>query len=483
MSRKILGLDIRNNAVSAVLINSSTKSARIEAHDSVLIPDQNEGESGLTIALETIVKKIDTSGCVCVASFPAELVTYRNIKVPFKNKKKIIRILPYELEPTLPFPVEDLIIDFHTIKISGNDDHTDIIAAGVEKSAVKTYLDVLTSLKIEPEILTISGYSTALLLTRSAGTPENLLFIDIEVDKATMFAVAGKRIFIIRSLPIFSTATSAVKSLGTGIQQTIVSFKELFDIDFGPEEILLTGRGLEKFNFERELSQLLELPVKRIELFRETDIDIENYMASSWNHEKMDNALALALSEIKRTDGLNFHKGSFAGKALLDKHKNSLTKTGILAGVVLALALLNFILNSYFMNRKIDRLNHQITAIFKTTFPEVTKIVDPLQQMKVKIEEARKSAFFSGKTTKQVRIVDVLKEISERIPAKADVELTRLIVGQGNVLISGNTDTFNSVDEIKSRIEQSELLQKVTITSTNKEKSGSRIRFKLKVIL
>ncbi len=483
MNRKILGLDIRNYAVSAVLIKSSTKSAWIEAHESVLIPDQKEGESGLTIALETIVENMDTSGCVCVASFPADLVTYRNIKVPFSNKKKIIQILPYELEPTLPFPVEDLIIDFHTINISGNHDHTDLIVAGVEKSAVKTYLDALTSFKIEPEILTISGYSTALCLAGSAGTPENRLFVDIEVDKATIFAVAGRRIFIIRSFPMFSTYTSAVKSLGTGIRQTVASFTELFDIDFEPEEILLTGWGLEKFNFEKGLSELLELPVKRTELFREIDIDIENYTASSWSPERMDNALALALCEIKRSDGLNFHKGHFAGKELLAKYKSSLTKTGILAGIVLALALLNFLLNAYFINRKIDRLNQQITKIFKTTFPEVTKIVDPLQQMKVKIEEAKKRAFLSSETAKQIRIVDVLNEISKRTPAKADIELTRFIAGQGNVLISGNTDTFNSVDEIKSQIEQSELFQKVTITSTNKEKSGSRIQFKLKVIL
>ncbi|MBW2539783.1 MAG: pilus assembly protein PilM, partial [Deltaproteobacteria bacterium] len=130
MNRKILGLDIRNNTVSAVLLNSGTKSVRIEAHDIVSIPDQKESENTLAAALETIVENIDTAGCICVASFPANQVLYRNIRVPFTNKKKIVQILPYELEPTLPFPVEDLTIDFHTINISENADHTDLIAAG-----------------------------------------------------------------------------------------------------------------------------------------------------------------------------------------------------------------------------------------------------------------------------------------------------------------------------------------------------------------
>jgi len=149
----------------------------------------------------------------------------------------------------------------------------------------------------------------------------------------------------------------------------------------------------------------------------------------------------------------------------------------------LALALLNFILNFYFINKKINHLNHQITGIFKTTFPEVTKIVDPLQQMKVKIKEAKKSALFPSETTKYIRSIDVLNEISKRIPDKVDVDFTRLVISHENVMVSGITDTFNSADEIKSRIEESELFQKVIITSTSKEKSGSRIRFKLKVIL
>ena len=483
MKRKTLGLDIRKNTVSAVLLNSGIKSVQIEAYDIVSISAQKESENTLAAALETIVEKIDIAGCDCVASFPANQALYRNIRVPFTNKKKIIQILPYELEPTLPFPVENLVIDFHTINISENADHTDLIAAGIEKSVLENYIDTLASFKIKPEIITISGYYPALCLAKLAHVPEKWLFADIEVDKATVFAIASKRIFLIRSFPIPSNPVSAVKSLGTNIQQTTAAFSELFNTDFIPEEIRVTGPGIIELNFEKELSDLLEVPVNPIELFREIDTGIENYAASSFNCAKLDNALALALNEDKGIDRLNFHKGRFAVNEFLTRHKSSLVKTGILAGVVLALALLNFIFDFYFINKKINHLNHQITDIFKTTFPEVTKIVDPLQQMKVKIKEAKKSAFFPSETTKYIRSIDVLNEMSKRIPDKVDVDFTRLVISHENVMVSGITDTFNSADEIKSRIEESELFQKVIITSTSKEKSGSRIRFKLKVVL
>jgi general secretion pathway protein L len=483
MKRKTLGLDIRKNTVSAVLLNSGIKSVQIEAYDIVSISAQKESENTLAAALETIVEKIDITGCDCVASFPANQALYRNIRVPFTNKKKIIQILPYELEPTLPFPVENLVIDFHTINISENADHTDLIAAGIKKSVLENYIDTLASFKIKPEIITISGYYPALCLAKLAHVPEKWLFADIEVDKATVFAIASKRIFLIRSFPIPSNPVSAVKSLGTNIQQTTAAFSELFNTDFIPEEIRVTGPGIIELNFEKELSDLLEVPVNPIELFREIDTGIENYAASSFNCAKLDNALALALNEDKGIDRLNFHKGRFAVNEFLTRHKSSLVKTGILAGVVLALALLNFILDFYFINKKINHLNHQITDIFKTTFPEVTKIVDPLQQMKVKIKEAKKSAFFPSETTKYIRSIDVLNEMSKRIPDKVDVDFTRLVISHENVMVSGITDTFNSADEIKRQIEESELFQKAIITSTSKEKSGNRIRFKLKVVL
>ena len=47
--------------------------------------------------------------------------------------------------------------------------------------------------------------------------------------------------------------------------------------------------------------------------------------------------------------------------------------------------------------------------------------------------------------------------------------------------ISGDTNTFNSVDTIKSRLEQVDAFKKITISSANINKSDNRVRFKLKI--
>ena len=56
-----------------------------------------------------------------------------------------------------------------------------------------------------------------------------------------------------------------------------------------------------------------------------------------------------------------------------------------------------------------------------------------------------------------------------------------MVLGLENVVISGDTDTFNSVDSIKSRLEQVDSFKKIIISSANINKSDNRVRFKLKI--
>lgn len=483
MTRKTLGLDIRHDAVSAVLVKNSIKENVIESYESVPIPDQQDFESGMAASLETIVEKMNISGSVCIASFPADQISYRNIQVPFKGLKKISKILPFELEPTIPFPVDDLVIDFYTLPLSDHNDHTDLIAAAVEKSKLQLFLGILASFDIEPEIVTVGGYSTALCLSSLVDTHENWLLADIDKSKGTVFGVLSGKICLIRSFPIPSgTPSFKTEMLCTNIKRTLSAFEEIVGLDFHPDGVFITGCGLDDSDIEQDMERFLELSVKRTDLVSHLEIEKQHHPAKTWNPCQMDNALSLAQMEIEGVDGFNFRKGPFAAKKIWAEHKTSLIKSGVLAAMVLALAFFNVVLDSYFLNKKLTGLDDQITKIFTSTFPDV-KSVDPYQQMRIEIEAANKKALLPGKIDKNIRTIDILNNISKLIPKGTDVKLTRLVIGEESVQISGNTDTFNSVDNIKSRLEQVNFFQKITISSATINKSDKRVQFKIQVNL
>ncbi len=488
MHRKVLGLDIRNDALAAVLVESSRKGNRIKAHECVEVPDQKDIENATASFLETIAEKMDIAGSVCIASLPANQISYRNIQVPFKGHKKIRQILAYELEPTLPFPVEDLIIDFQTVKLADSDGYTNIMAAAVEAARLKSYLNLLASFNIDPQIVTGGSYPAALLLAGGPDIPANFLLVDIGSSKSALFIVAAGQICLVRSLPTGLALLSGVNSLGADIQRTLAAFEEIFHPDFKPDGVFITGcglgaAGLEKDNIENEIERILGIPVKRADLAAGGGIINKDYLRQNWKPEQMDNAFALAITEAEGIKILNFRRGPFAAKKRWLVHKKRLLKTAFLAATVLILCFINIMLDSYYMGKKIDRVNRQIADVFSNAFPDVKKIVDPVHQMRTKIKESKEKYLFSGESLNNIRAIDILNDISRFIPSEIDVNLTSLVIGEETVSIAGDTDNFNSVDEMKTRLEQSEFFKNITISSTSKDKSENRVRFMLKVQL
>jgi general secretion pathway protein L len=160
MSRKILGLDITDHAVSAVIVRGGIKGNRIEDHRYIPLP-MDQGSDPLSMALDTIASEMNLEGATCIASLPARLASYRNMEVPFKEQKKLRQILPYELESILPYAPEDVIIDFNVLDSFGGAEQHHVFTAAVQKESVGLYLDQLKSHGIDPEVLTIGGYALA----------------------------------------------------------------------------------------------------------------------------------------------------------------------------------------------------------------------------------------------------------------------------------------------------------------------------------
>ncbi|MFC1811338.1 type II secretion system protein GspL [Thermodesulfobacteriota bacterium] len=480
MSRKIFGLDIQNDAVSAVLVRSSVKGNRVEAYQRVSISDQGDIEDPLIRSLEMITERIDFAGSVCVAAVPADQISFRNVRVPFKDQKKIRQILPFELEPKLPFSVDDIIIDFHPVNMS---DHSDIIAATMDTSRLQSYLEALASLKIDPEIVTIGGYAAALCLAHMGNTPGNALFVDINKHNSSVFSVVSGQIYLMRSFPLVSSGSSRIESLCINIERTISAFDSFFDLSFEPEGVFITGYDPDDAGVEAEMERVLKIPARRADLARGTDGTPADQPGQSWEPGRMNNALALSLIEIEGIQSINFRRGPFAAKRRWAEHKKGMIRTGILSGLILVLIVVNMLINSYVMKTKVARLDTRITDIFKTTFPDLKRIVDPVQQMRMKINAKRKANLLPGELGENRRVIDMLRAVSQQIPKKTDVNLSRLVIGEENILISGDTDTFNTVDDIKIRLEAVDFFKTITITSTNKDKSGNRIRFKMKLVL
>ncbi|MBW1740118.1 MAG: pilus assembly protein PilM [Deltaproteobacteria bacterium] len=493
---RILGLDISSDAVAAVQVTGGLRKYDITACGHVLI----EEAGGLDEALKALFEQKDLKGDTCITSIPGEHVSYRNLRMPFGDKKKIRQTLPFELETMVPFAIEDLLVDFI---IADQTDQSEILAASVKRAYIAEHLARLQACGIDPDILDIGGVPTVSWLLKQAGTPDNGLLLEIGLKRNTMILYLKRRIVLIRTFPfngrpiaqaVFNEMNSGhadtqavdpiescFASFYTEVQNTLHAFEWQNKKTVHPERIFITGSGSLYPDTENALSRLFDLPVEQINLSRDTRVRMNENIARSWNPAFMNSALALALRGTKQNLGFNFRRDQFEVKKQYFGHKKEIRRAAAFLMVILFLLALDLGVDNYLLKKHYRELNQQITEIFRQTFPEVTRIVDPVQQMKVKIREIKKSALLLPGMSANRKVLDLLRDISERVPESVDVHVTRIVVDPDVVLIRGETDTFNTVDTIKKKLEPSTYFNAVAISSANLARSGNRVQFEMKL--
>jgi hypothetical protein len=125
----------------------------------------------------------------------------------------------------------------------------------------------------------------------------------------------------------------------------------------------------------------------------------------------------------------------------------------------------------------------QITAVFHEILPDVTRVVNPLQQLKVKINETQDVYSSAVQGRGNVDKLTLLVELSRRIPESMMIRINRLVADMKDVRITAETSDFNTVDNIKRELEKSIIFGSVVISSANLAPQGGNVRFEMKLEL
>jgi type II secretory pathway component PulL len=108
MAEQILGLDIGNSALKAVLVSQSLRAGfRVEIAENIAFSDSG----GVAQALASLGEKIDYRQVKINLSLPADAVSFHNVKLPFRDAKKIRQTIAFELETMLPQGMDDFLLD------------------------------------------------------------------------------------------------------------------------------------------------------------------------------------------------------------------------------------------------------------------------------------------------------------------------------------------------------------------------------------
>jgi general secretion pathway protein L len=506
MPEKIVGLDIGGKTVKAVLVTRMFGSGyRVTGAELIDIPDAG----GVPEALKRIFENDAFKHAACVTSIPAKNVSFRTITLPFRDKKKIKQTITFELEPLIHYPIDDAIVDY---TIVSRQDHSKIFAAVVTRSLVEERMTLLSEHVKEVSSIDLDCVSIASkLLARPEFAGCGLLLdigdrdsVAVFVQSGTIiqvrhYAFGGDRLTtaIAKALHI-EFADAEAKKKGNkivdskdAVSQTCLEFftdlKNTLEflqwqgaLKEVPAKIFLTGGGAIYKDFQENLSHYFSVSVELVDISRTEGIQLDEEVKKHWEPLLMNQALSLATRKEKGA-GFNFKKSDFKGKKGYVQLKGNLKKVAAIILLVLLLGGTDIYLDYHIERLRLSILKGEITAEFKKNFPEVTRIVDPVGQIKVKIAEAKKNTLGLNETASGATALDILREISSLAPASAELLITSITFENDVISMKGEAKNFNAVDTIKGELTKSKYFKTVTVGSTSLMKQADKVEFDMRI--
>jgi len=508
MPERILGLDIGVDAVKAVLLSRGFRGG----YRVLAVRRINAGKAGgVPEALQELFADQTFRGAVCVTALPAGALSFRNIRLPFRDDRKIRQTLAFALEPVIQTSPDEVFIDY---TLAGHAEQAEIFVALAPRALVGERTMLLKEYVRETAVIDIDAVPLALRLTEKPGVQGSTLLLDVGArDTAAVFA-GGGRILHIGHFPFGGEVVSRAmaETTGNGLSEA-EDLKRSGDIHpeawtairecsgrflgelrntqayllwqgslaQAPARILMTGGGSRTPGLAEGLAELFAVPVERADLAAAVGIEIDEVFRESWDTAVMDQALALAARPMAKGGGFNFRQRASEARADYGELRNRLKKGAYVALVILVLAGIELGLDDYGARLRLAALKRDIQTEFRKIYPEATRIVDPVAQLRGKIAASRKISAGLVDATSAVTAMDLLREISMLSPP--DLLVTSFNLDGNAVGMKGQARNFDAVESIKKTFANSKYFKTVTIDSTSLMKQGDAVEFDMKIIL
>jgi type IV pilus assembly protein PilM len=182
---RLLGLDIGSTSIKAVEVDTAFGRFEVHEYHEVNIPP---GASSVDAA-GSLINSLPKAPDRILTTLRSNRVTYRNLKLPTRDKKAIRASVGFELEDDLPFEEDEASFDYITLGTHGSESHVHV--AATLKKTVGDYLTLLSVAGVEPDTLTTEASAYRALLRKM--TPEAVdrekpvMLVNIGHDHTTIY--------------------------------------------------------------------------------------------------------------------------------------------------------------------------------------------------------------------------------------------------------------------------------------------------------
>jgi len=520
MPQTILGIDVGSYAVKVAVIERSFRSfaftefyeRRIQYND-LLSPEEST-----SIALQGMIDDYNLRWDTACVGFPSQKVTSRLLTFPFSSIKKIDQTVQFEIESYIPFEMDQVILDY---AVSWQTKEASrVMVVYVQKGELVKELTMFTTVDLDPRYVSVEGVDQIGLVNLGMVPPEGAYaIIDMGHAKCTVTIGRGRNLGYTRA--IFSAGKSITQAIADKlsvsyeeaeklkiemghlplageeivddlskdvcgaiagviddiilhIRQTLFTFNETEGIPV--EGIYLCGGTSRLPGLDRYFSDALKLNVAYLNC---SDFHFTRLDRADAHRHVIPQALALAVRAAAGAGpDINLRKAELAFKGDVEQFGGNLKKVGIVVGIIVFLALINFTAKYYSVKRQVEAMSGDVVALVRQALPGVAARRANTPRAAISLIRGREQEIDVRMEELQVILgsspLDILKDISTTLPSRdqLQLEIDDVSITGERVTMDGIVADFKAVDTVRQSLEKSDKFSNVTQGNVRKGVKG-----------
>jgi hypothetical protein len=465
LAPKVAAIEFAGDEVRLAVVKAAGRAPKVmELHVCrAEYSDPAQRSEALAQALGTVIKRMKNRPAAYVLCMSSGYSVVRTLTIPFRGARKVAAAVPFEIEPYLAFPIEELAVDFTTVlELEGQ---TDVLAVGVRGSVLREQLALLETAGIHPEGIDIDATGlTGLWRVVNPSMKGLNAVLHVRDDGAVLAVVHNKTLAYFRYL---SLAAAEIRRNPVAAAREVQNSIRAFQVGWrGAGEVAslaVTGMGLgeaERETFEREVDipvsyEDLLVKVKASHLAREalrrTGMEepagsAEEVAVAAERSNCWEAVIGVAAGAAGKGFSLNFRKGDLAYGNVVQ---------GVLPHLVIAscLAVLLLVgLAGYYHAARVRNL------------AEADRLREKIQLVEAEVLDLQgQGVNVSAATFSDPSLLDILNEIGAKMPDEK-VTITDLRIDHADahsawITIRGQVKDDSVFSMVMKELKQSTVFQ------------------------
>src|SRR5262245_27876920 len=301
MGKGVWGIDVSKSSVKAVRIEGDTLThAGVFPYDSAGTGEAGDLDAQIKATLTQIKSTYKITSEPVIFSLPSHSTFNRLIKLPPVEESKIPEIVKYEAQSQIPFNIDEVIWDYQYVERDyAPGEEKEVILFAIKRDIVEQFLGNIVELKFNTEAVQFAPVALFNFLLKDQDMKGATVALDMGGDNTDLIVIDGTK-FWVRNLPItgnditkalqkafnipfeeaeklklkagqsqqaqkiFNAVQPVLRDLVNEINRSMGYYKSISKTSKF-DQIILLGNSTKTLNFQKFVSQSLQLPAIRVQ--------------------------------------------------------------------------------------------------------------------------------------------------------------------------------------------------------------------------